>query len=91
MARVTPEADPEMGMAAASMSVRLADGRVLEERVAAARGTPDHPPTRDDLEGKFRRLATVVLPAERVDALAAVLRRLPDLDDVGEVARLAAG
>ena len=91
MARVTPEADPEMGMAAASMSVRLADGRVLEERVTAARGTPDNPPTSEDLEGKFRRLAQTVLPGDRVDALAAALRRLPDLTAVGELARLAAG
>lgn len=91
MARVTPEADPAMGMAAASMSVRLADGRVLEERVAAARGTPDNPPSGNDLEAKFRRLAAVVLPAERVDALASALRRLLALPDVGDLARLASG
>jgi 2-methylcitrate dehydratase PrpD len=90
MARVTPEADASLGMGAARMSVRLADGRVLEERVSAARGTADNPLTRDELEAKFRRLAEVVLPAERVTALVAALRGLVDLPDMAELAALAA-
>ena len=44
----------------------LADGRVLEARVAAARGTADNPLSREELEAKCRRLAEVVLPAARV-------------------------
>jgi 2-methylcitrate dehydratase PrpD len=90
MARVTPEADASLGMGAARMSVRLADGRVLEERVSAARGTADNPLTRDELEAKFRRLAEVVLPAARVTGLVAALRGLADLPDMAELAALAA-
>jgi 2-methylcitrate dehydratase PrpD len=90
MARVTPEADTALGIGAARMTVRLADGRVLEERITAARGTPGNPLTRDELEGKFRRLAEVVLPVERVDRLVETLRRLPDVRDLAEVAALAA-
>jgi 2-methylcitrate dehydratase PrpD len=90
MARVTPEADTSLGMGAARMSVRLADGRVLEERVSAARGTADNPLTRDELEAKFRRLAEVVLPAARVTELVAALRGLADLPDMAELAALAA-
>ena len=59
--------------------------------MTAARGTPENPPSRDDVEEKFRRLAQVVLPADRVARLLATLRRLVDLRDVGEVATLAAG
>ena len=91
MARVTPEVDATLGVGAAWMTVRLADGRVLEERVAAARGTAENPLTREELEAKFRRLAEVVLPAERVARLTAALRTLPDLPDVAELAALAAG
>ena len=91
MARVTPEADASLPMGAARMSVRLADGRVLEERVTAARGTPENPLTRDELEAKFRRLAEVVLPAERVTQLVTALRGLTDLPDVAELPALAAG
>jgi 2-methylcitrate dehydratase PrpD len=90
MARVTPEADASLGLGAARMTVHLADGRVLEQRVAAARGTADNPLSRGELEAKFRRLAEVVLPAERVARLAAMLRGLADLPDVADLAALAA-
>jgi 2-methylcitrate dehydratase PrpD len=91
MARVTPEPDPSMAIAAAHMTVRLTDGRVLEHHVTAARGTPENPPSRDDVEEKFRRVAQVVLPADQVSRLVATLRRLVDLRDIGEIAMLAAG
>jgi 2-methylcitrate dehydratase PrpD len=90
-ARVTPEPDPSMPIVAAHMTVRLRDGRVLEHHVTAARGTPEHPPSRDDVEEKFRRVAQVVLPADRVSRLLTTLRGLVDLRDVSEIATLAAG
>ncbi len=89
MSRVTPEADPSLRVDAARMTLRLADGRVLEEHIAAARGTPDNPLTRDEVEAKFQRLAGVVLPAERVARLAAMLRRLAELPDVAALAEAA--
>jgi 2-methylcitrate dehydratase PrpD len=88
IARVTPEPDPSMSMGAAMMTVRLADGRVIEERVTAARGTAENPLTREELERKFRDLAEVVLPAERVGRLVMTLRALADLPDVAELAAL---
>jgi 2-methylcitrate dehydratase PrpD len=69
------------------MTLRLADGRVLEERVAAARGTPANPLTREEVEGKFQRLAGVVLPADRVSALVGLLRGFADLPEVSVIAR----
>ena len=89
MARVTPEADPALGVGAARLTVRLAGGEVLEESVAAARGTAENPLTREELEAKFRRLAAVVLPEDRFARLAERLRRLGDLPDVAELAALA--
>jgi len=91
MARVTLEADPTLDVGAAGMRLRLRDGRVLEEHVAAARGTPGHPATPEDIEGKFRRLAGVVLTPERVARLIAALRDLRHAPDIAEIARLAAG
>jgi 2-methylcitrate dehydratase PrpD len=73
------------------MSVRLTDGRVIEERISAARGTPGNPGTRDDLETKFQRLAGTVLPAPRVAALTAAMRGFAEAKDVAEIAALAAG
>jgi 2-methylcitrate dehydratase PrpD len=91
MARVTPEGDDSLTIPAAHMTVRLADGRVVEERITAARGTPDNPGTRDDLEQKFRRLAETVLPAPRVAELTAGLRGLAEATDVAALLALASG
>jgi 2-methylcitrate dehydratase PrpD len=89
MARVTPEGDDSLTIPAAQMAVRLRDGRVIEERITAARGTPENPGTRDDLETKFRRLAETVLPAPRVAELTAALRGLAEVKDVGSILALA--
>jgi 2-methylcitrate dehydratase PrpD len=89
MARVTPEGDDSLGIPAAHMTVRLADGRVIEERVSAARGTPGNPGTRDDLEAKFRRLAETVLPSPRVAELTVAMRGLAEAKDVAGILALA--
>jgi 2-methylcitrate dehydratase PrpD len=91
MARVTPESDESLTIPAAHMTVRLADGRTLEARVTAARGTPDNPGTRDDLETKFRRLAGTVLPAPRAADLTVALRGLAEARDVAGILALASG
>jgi 2-methylcitrate dehydratase PrpD len=91
MGRVTPEGDDSLSITAAHMTVRLADGRVIEERITAARGTPGNPGTRDDLEAKFRRLAGTVLPPPRVAELTAALRDLAGAKDVGGILALASG
>jgi 2-methylcitrate dehydratase PrpD len=90
MARVTPEADASLSLGAARMTVRMADGRLLEERVAAARGTADNPASHDQVEAKFHRLAEGVLPPERSARLAAMLRELANLSDVADLAAAAA-
>ncbi|HKW95273.1 MAG TPA: MmgE/PrpD family protein, partial [Methylomirabilota bacterium] len=88
VARIRPVADPSLGIPEARMRVRLRDGRVLDETVRAARGTPGHPVTRLDVEEKFRRIAGVVLPAAQVGRLLETLRRLPTLADLGPLAAL---
>jgi 2-methylcitrate dehydratase PrpD len=80
--RIRPVADASLGIPEARMRVRLRDGRVLDEVVRAARGTPGHPVSRKDVEEKFRRLAGVVLPAAQVGRLLETLGRLPALPDV---------
>jgi 2-methylcitrate dehydratase PrpD len=86
--RIRPVADPSLGIPEARMRVRLRDGRVLDEVVRAARGTPGRPVSRQDVEEKFRRLASVVLPAAQAGRLLETLRRLPALPDVAALAPL---
>jgi hypothetical protein len=52
---------------------------------------PGHPLTRDELESKFRSLAGVVLPADRLEPLLTALRDLATLPDIADLATLAAG
>ena len=86
--RIRSVADPALSIPEARMRVRLRDGRVLDEAVRAARGTPGHPVSRPEVEEKFRRLAGVVLPAPQVGRLLETLRHLPALPDVGTLAAL---
>ena len=86
--RIRPVADSTLRIPEARMRVRLRDGRVLDETVQAARGTPGRPVSRRDVEEKFRRLAGVVLPGAQVDRLLEHLGRLPTLPDVGPLLRL---
>ena len=88
--RVTPRADAAMGIGAAQMTIRLADGSVIDEHVKAARGTAENPLTRAEFEAKFRRLASVVLPGERVEQLVTRLRDVATLTDAGTLIALTA-
>jgi 2-methylcitrate dehydratase PrpD len=86
--RIRPVADPGLRIPEARMRVRLRDGRVLDEVVRAARGTPGRPVSREEVEEKFRRLAGAVLPAAQVGRLLESLRHLRALPDVGALAAL---
>jgi 2-methylcitrate dehydratase PrpD len=86
--RIRPVADATLDIPEARMRVRLHDGRVLDEVVRAARGTPGHPVSRPEVEEKFRRLAGVVLTPAQIGRLLDALRRLPTLPDVGALASL---
>ena len=87
MGRVTMVVDPEIpGELERHMwtrvTIRLADGRTLSIGPRQVPGHPGHPLTPAALEEKFAECAGLVLPADRVGALAEMLRRLdacPDL------------
>ncbi|HZP37709.1 MAG TPA: MmgE/PrpD family protein [Methylomirabilota bacterium] len=87
-ARVQTVADPSLAIPEARMRVRLRDGRVLDEVVRAARGTPGQPVTREEVEEKFRRLSGVVLPPASIARLLDHLRSLATLPDAAALAAL---
>ena len=91
MNRVVPTADPSLPVGAARMTVHLAGGQWIEERVTAARGMPGNPLPRADLESKFRNLASAALPGDQIDRLLSILRNLPTLPNIATLASLAAG
>jgi 2-methylcitrate dehydratase PrpD len=87
--RVRPYPDAAMAPGSALMTVRLADGRVLEEHIRAARGTAENPQSREELEAKFERLCQVGLPRDKVFCLVETLRGFEGLADVGALTALA--
>jgi 2-methylcitrate dehydratase PrpD len=64
------------------VAVRLADGRVLEERQDRPRGGPDFPMTREELTAKFHANAAEAIAdaqAARVVALVETLAAQPQI------------
>ena len=65
--------------------MKLKDGTKYEARVDFVKGSPENPLSREELEDKFRNLATFVLSHERAEAIIKAVR---DLDCMGDVSML---
>jgi len=87
---VTAEVDAGLRDDEAHVAITLCDGRVLEQHVEHAIGSIDRPMSDRDLERKFLALAADVLPQAQIDALLGKCWQVADLDDVAELARMAA-
>jgi 2-methylcitrate dehydratase PrpD len=85
-ARTRAVPDPELTRALpprqAIVAVTRRDGRRLEERARAVRGTPDNPMPRQEVEAKAQDLLAPVLGVERAGALIAEVRRIERLASV---------
>jgi 2-methylcitrate dehydratase PrpD len=66
----------------ARVVITLTDGRAYQSGDVTFRGELDHPLSDEQLLGKFRWLAGGLLPAERVAAIEAIVRNLPDLPSI---------
>lgn len=72
------------------VTVRLHDGQTHRLTVAYPKGDPANPLTPQELDAKFRRLASTWLATDRVDLLAAVCGRLETLSALSPLAALVA-
>jgi 2-methylcitrate dehydratase PrpD len=66
----------------AIVEIETPDGRRLEQRTRAVRGTPDNPMARQEVEAKAQDLLAPVLGAERARALMIETRRIERLTAV---------
>jgi 2-methylcitrate dehydratase PrpD len=89
-AKVSAESDPSLREDEAHVAIRIGTGRTVEAHVEHATGSAANPLSDAGLETKFRQLADGVLPCSRVEELIAACWRVRELDDVAELARLAA-
>lgn len=87
--RVRAAADPALAPDAATVTLTLADGRVVEKRIEHAIGSLARPMTDADLEAKFAGLAEASLGADRTRRLLDLCWRIGALDDVAVVAEAA--
>lgn len=84
--RVEATPDETVGRDGAITRLDLHDGTVLEQRVEHCIGSLDRPMTNNELEGKFLGQAVEVLPEANARHLMALCWRLPELDNVAEIA-----
>ncbi|HEX5078262.1 MAG TPA: MmgE/PrpD family protein [Geminicoccaceae bacterium] len=85
-ARIEAVPDAELSRALpprqAIVAVSMRDGRRLEQRARAVRGTPDNPMDRQEVQIKAEDLLAPVLGAERAGALIAAIWRIERLGSV---------
>ncbi|MCC6532666.1 MAG: MmgE/PrpD family protein [Burkholderiales bacterium] len=83
--RVKVSADASLQGTAASVEVRTSAGAVLTDRRQCAKGDPDDPLTRAEIQDKLRTAAKGVLAEPKVARVIALVDRLDDLGDVREL------
>lgn len=85
--KVVPVITPGIDAAQVDMTVTLTDGRSFHRRIEHAIGSVETPMSDAQLEGKFTDLAAGVLPEAQARRVMQMCWSLPELKDVGEVAR----
>jgi 2-methylcitrate dehydratase len=82
--------DPALDKArpAGISEITLKDGRVFRTRVDHPRGHARNPMTDEEVESKFRSMASRVMPREQMERLVETIWALEELQDIGELTRL---
>jgi aconitate decarboxylase len=86
--------DPEFeslgdeGRHGVNVAVHLQNGNSYSERVLHAKGSDQHPMSKDEILEKFRLLASRVLSRPRLEKLEDTLLHLEKLDDARKIAKL---
>jgi 2-methylcitrate dehydratase PrpD len=71
-----------------NVEVHLQNGKSYSERVLHAKGSDQHPMSKDEILQKFRLLASRVLSRPRLEKLEDTLLHLEKLDDARKIAKL---
>ncbi|MFQ5879200.1 MAG: hypothetical protein ACE5IZ_03355, partial [Dehalococcoidia bacterium] len=72
------------------LDLHLRDGRTFALYSEWARGTPQRPLSRAELEAKFRDCARLALLPEKIDQVIAATFALEDQDDINDLVELMA-
>jgi 2-methylcitrate dehydratase PrpD len=85
--KVSAVVDRSMHEDQTHISIKLKNGKMLEQHVEHAVGSLDKPMSDADLEGKFRGLTDPILSRSETDRLIGLCWEVGKLKDAGEVAR----
>ena len=83
--RVTVTSSDDLPVNGCDLAVTLVDGRRLTRRVEKARGTPENPATKEQVDEKFRRAAAASIDEQQANE---VLEFIWDLENQGRLERL---
>ena len=89
--KVQIHSDPKMvgdAWQGARVQVILADGRVMEAEELYRKGSPQHPFTREELDIKFRSLASAVLDEQGMRRVMEMVTHLEEVEDISQVVHL---
>ena len=84
--RIKVYMEPSIQGTAAIVEIRTTGGATLTDRRTCAKGDPDDPLTRAEIEEKLRIAASGILPRAQVDRVIGLVDRLEQLGDVRELA-----
>jgi 2-methylcitrate dehydratase PrpD len=70
------------------VEVELEDGRTLRQESGPYRGGPERPFTREELRDKFIECGSLVLPADRLDAILSRIDNFEHIEHVGDFVSL---
>ncbi len=88
--KITLVGDPSLDKErpAGISEITLKDGRVLKKRVDHPRGHARNPMTDEEVESKFRSMASRVMPRAQMDRLIETIWRLDELNHVRDISSL---
>ena len=74
-----------------TVAVELADGRILRHRAEYARGYPQLPLDREEMDAKFLYCSRYILPADHIEEAIDSFRGLEDIVNVTGMASVLGG
>jgi 2-methylcitrate dehydratase PrpD len=83
-----PELDEKEADTPAVVEVVTKDGRRFTEAEDWPKGAPQRPMTKEELEAKFKTLATTVLSQERAERIMGLVNGLEELEDMSQLSKL---
>ena len=64
------------------VEVKTVDGRIYEEAIKYSKGTPNNPFTTEELNDKFKTLASALFSENRIDKILETITILEKLEDI---------